>query len=108
MLKVKTVDLKDFCLCVRACVRLCVCVYVCLRSCACACERKRNREGERQRGREAERQRDRERSEREGRNDAKGAFKNKLNSGRGWEETASTCTSRAAVKAQLGRVCHDR
>jgi hypothetical protein len=34
-------------------------------------------------------------------------FKNKLNSIRGWEETASTCTSQTAVKAQLGSAMTD-
>ena len=75
--------------CVRACVR--VCVYVCV------CEKEKREERQ-----------IREREEREECDDAKGAFKNRLDSGRGWEETASTCTSQTAVKAQLGRVCHDR
>jgi hypothetical protein len=85
----ETVDLKDFCLCVRACVR--ACVYVSVTVCMCV--------------REREKERNRDERAREEYNDAKRAFKNRLDSGRGLEETASTCIS---VKAQLGRVCHDR
>jgi hypothetical protein len=50
----------------------------------------------------------RERKRREECDDVKGAFKNRLNSSRGWEESAGTCTSQTTVKAQLRRVCHDR
>jgi hypothetical protein len=92
----EAVDLKDFCL--RMLVYVCACVRVCMRACVCVRERKRG---------EKERQ-IREREEREECDDAKGGFKNRLDSGRGWEESTSTCTSRTAVKAQLGRVCHDR
>jgi hypothetical protein len=37
----KAVDLKDFCVCVRACVCVCACVCMCM----CVCEKER-REGE--------------------------------------------------------------
>jgi hypothetical protein len=65
------------------------------------------------REREKERRREGETDKRKTReildcDDAKGAFINRLDSGRGWEESTSTCTSRTAVKAQLGSVCHDR
>jgi hypothetical protein len=83
----EAVDLKDFCL--RMLMYMCACVYVC------------EREGEKER-------QIREREEREECDNAKGAFKNRLDSGKGWEESTSTCTSQTAVKAQLGRVCHDR
>ena len=62
------------------------------------CVRKREGEKERQ---------IREKGEREDCDDAKGAFINRLDSGRGWEESTNTCTSRTAIKTQLGRVCHD-
>ena len=75
-------------------------VCACVRACVCVCKSVRKREGETNKVKE--------RGERGECDDAKGAFKNRLDSGRGWEETTSTCTSRTAVKAQLGRVCYDR
>jgi hypothetical protein len=57
--------------------------------CVCKKERRRKRDTD-----ERKREGDREC------NNVKRAFKNKLNSGRGWEESASICTSQIAFKAQ--------
>jgi hypothetical protein len=101
--------------CVRTCVRACVRVYVCVCDCVHVCvrEREKKRRGERERG-DRGGEGEREEGEREGRERERNATMQKERSkidwivGRGWEETASTCTSRTAVKAQLGRVCHHR
>ena len=90
------------------CVYVYICVYVCVCDCVHVCVREGEKNRGRRRGREGERDREkREERTREGCNAAKIAFKSRLDSGRGWEETASTCTSQRPIKAQLGKVYHD-
>ena len=66
-------------------------MHVCV--CVCVCER--------------EERQIREREER-GMQRCKESIQNRLNSSRGCEESAGTCTSQTDVKAQLRRVYHDR
>ena len=51
----ETVDLKDFCLCMRACVYVYVCVCVCVSMIVCMCVYEKERKREEERDREKER-----------------------------------------------------